>query len=183
MRRHDAARFLDELVADVVAVSVVNRLEPVQVQAVHGQRPAGARQLLQRVPQPVLEQGAVGQSGQCVMIGQVRGTCLAGDEFAGGVPCPPVQPRDAGRQAEQHGQRRHAQPPEQHAAGRLRRPDERGYVAAAIVLEIDKSQTPIRRRAAGLEMDAVEQKPAGETLDETIVQRHGGYHHRRARPA
>jgi hypothetical protein len=57
----------EDLVADAVAVPVVHRLEAVEVQEQHADVAAAPAAGEQRMPQPVLQEDAVGQTGEGVV--------------------------------------------------------------------------------------------------------------------
>ena len=56
------------LVAHVVAQAVVDGLEAVQVEKQHGHQLPGALRVRDRLLQPVLQQIAVRQGGECVVV-------------------------------------------------------------------------------------------------------------------
>ena len=79
-RPHGAAQavshFLEQFVADLVTERVVDDLETVEVEKHHRDAALAARRLRQRMLQAVVEQRAVGQSGQYIVVRQVPDALL-----------------------------------------------------------------------------------------------------------
>ena len=72
--RHEAPRHgLQQPVANHMAQAVVHVLEPIQVEEQHGQAMAVAAGEGNRLGEPVVQQHAVGQVGQKVVLGQIDG--------------------------------------------------------------------------------------------------------------
>ena len=78
---HDA----EELVAGRVAVAVVHKLEVVEVDEEHGDRQVAALGARDRLLEVLLEEEAVGQVGQRVVVGQMGEPGLRGDQLVGGA--------------------------------------------------------------------------------------------------
>ena len=69
--------FLQHLIAGVVAERVVDFLEAVEIDQQHGEAALIAMRSQDRLLQPVLEQRAIGQIGQRIVIGEI-GNALIG---------------------------------------------------------------------------------------------------------
>jgi hypothetical protein len=109
----------EQLVADGVAVAVVDQLEAVQVEEQHADRVADAGGPGELVPQPFVQRLPVAQPGQLVAEGELAGGGLAGRVGVDGL-----------HQASQHhagqpGDQRDPHQPVQRAVGRHRRGQDR----------------------------------------------------------
>jgi hypothetical protein len=82
---------LDDLVAGAEAERIVDQLEPVEVDQHHRERLPRAARALDRLGQPVVEQEAVGQPGQGIVVGEAAQGLL-------GLP----PPRDVAHDQDDH---------------------------------------------------------------------------------
>jgi hypothetical protein len=126
-------------VPGAVAEAVVDHLEVVQVDEEHGQAAAVAARPGQRVPDPVVEQGPVGQVGEAVVEGQVLELGGQGElqlDHAGVLD--PVADQVGDLQAE-------VGPADPGAAGHL----DGGPVPAGLDRELDRAGDPVEAEGAG----------------------------------
>ena len=88
---------LQQLIADGMAQRIVDGLEAIEVEEHHGDTMLAALCLRQRLLQPVMQQGAIGQAGQSVMDRRVTPATVDPADSAASAATPNTAPSGARR--------------------------------------------------------------------------------------